>query len=143
MSTGERCADSEYASEYGVRRGPRFAFFYASEWNEGAIEVADEEQPMDETEPGRERSRSPEYDVTNSTVKQIEPDHHWWFGDSNNLAIWVNHAIFWQYSGNIVLRNILAIFSQYFSQYSGNSLAVFLAILSCTILWQYSGNSVL
>jgi hypothetical protein len=69
--------------------------------------------------------------------------HHWWFGDSNNLAIWVNHAIFWQYSGNIVLRNILAIFSQYFLQYSGNILAIFLAILSCAILWQYSGNSVL
>jgi hypothetical protein len=62
---------------------------------------------------------------------------------SNNLAIWVNHAIFWQYSGNIDLRNILAIFSQYVLQYSGNILAIFLAILSCAILWQYSGNSVL
>jgi hypothetical protein len=60
----------------------------------------------------------------------VQVDTHWWFGDSNNLAIWVNHAIFWQHSGNIVLRNILAIFSQYFCK----RLAIF---------WQISGNIVL
>jgi hypothetical protein len=60
MSTGERCADeSEYASE-----------MYGNEVYEEAIEVADEQEPMNENETVRERSRSPEYDVANSTVLQ-------------------------------------------------------------------------
>jgi hypothetical protein len=50
---------------------------YANETNEGAyeeaIEVADEDEPTDANEHERERSRSPEYDAMNSTVKQIEP----------------------------------------------------------------------
>jgi hypothetical protein len=49
--------------------------------------------------------------ISDECVRYSNVSDHWWFGDSNNLAIWVNHAIFWQYSGNIVLRNILAIFS--------------------------------
>jgi hypothetical protein len=64
LSTGERCADdSVYANEmYG-------------EAHEEAIEVADEDEPTDANEHERQRSRSQDYDVMNSTVKQIEPDH--------------------------------------------------------------------
>jgi hypothetical protein len=41
---------------------------YASDVYDEAIDVADEAEPVNETEPVRERSRSPEYDVANSTV---------------------------------------------------------------------------
>jgi hypothetical protein len=57
----DRCADhKEYASE-----------MYASDMYDEAIDVADEAEPVNETEPVREQSRSPEYDVANSTVHEL------------------------------------------------------------------------
>jgi hypothetical protein len=62
LSTGERCADdSVYANE-----------MYEEAYEE-AIELADEDEPIDANE--REKGRSPDYDAMNSTVKQIEPNH--------------------------------------------------------------------
>jgi hypothetical protein len=48
---------------------------YVHEVYEEAIEVADEQEPVDENATACERSRSAEYDVINSTVKKIETDH--------------------------------------------------------------------
>jgi hypothetical protein len=46
------------------------------ETQEEAIEVADDDEPTQGNESGRERRRSPEFnDMTHLTVKQIEPDH--------------------------------------------------------------------
>jgi hypothetical protein len=46
------------------------------ETQEEAIEVADDDEPTQGNESGRERSRSPEFnDMTHLTVKQTEPDH--------------------------------------------------------------------
>jgi hypothetical protein len=63
MSTGERCAgDSEV---------------YASGMDEEAIDMADDDEPTDENERGWKRSRSPEYELTNVTVTQIEARSAW------------------------------------------------------------------